>query len=263
MKKEIVLLSLLLVSCNSSSSMIVSEKDPIEVEERWASENIYGKLYIPEQKSNEIVILSHSAFLTNDSLSSYAYGFAKRGYYAYAFDFCGGSYSSKSKGNMKDMTIFTEVDNLKTVINNFIDFDKIYLFGTSQGGLVTALSANDINVNGQILLYPAFNIPDEVKNYNSSFSPLGEDYIKTIKDYDVYAHIGNFTNRVLIIHGDKDTTVDISYSKKALDVYKNCSLNIISGAGHGFNKDNFSLFKDYDNEVWKSIDDYFKGEAND
>lgn len=78
MKKEIALLSLLLVSCNSSSSMIVSEKDPIEVEERWASENIYGKLYIPEQKSNEIVILSHSAFLTNDSLSSYAYGFAKR-----------------------------------------------------------------------------------------------------------------------------------------------------------------------------------------
>ena len=44
MKKEIALLSLLLVSCHSSSSSIVSEKDPIEVEERWASENVYGKL---------------------------------------------------------------------------------------------------------------------------------------------------------------------------------------------------------------------------
>ena len=72
------------------------------------------------------------------------------------------------------MTIFTEVNDLKTVINYFVnkDFvlsDKIYLLGSSQGGLVSALTANEMvnYINGLILFYPAFNIPDQVNNMSS------------------------------------------------------------------------------------------------
>ena len=296
MKKKILLILGLftLFSCdtNNSTSSTFSDIDstsnsisPIEpekytIEEQYVYKNeqkIYGKLYTPvEQKENyPLVILSHSAFLTGDSLKSYAKEFANRGYMAYTFDFCGGSPSSKSDGNIKNMTIFSEVDDLKAVINAFknnekIDLENIYLFGTSQGGLVSAITANDYNeyINGLILLYPAFNIPDQVKDSSySSYMPMGEAYFETLKDYNPYEHIANFKKDVIIIHGDSDTTVSLDYSKKANETYENSTLYVIKGAGHGFNMDNYSFFGNYDNYVWTYIDDYLskqnKNDAND
>ena len=182
------------------------------MEELYSHNNdlkIYGKLYIPSIKKEKypLVILSHSAFLTNSSLKSYAYQFAKRGFLAYAFDFCGGSSSSKSDGDMKKMTIFTEVNDLKAVIDdlkirNDVDQNNILLFGTSQGGLVSSLVANDYNniINKLILLYPAFNIPDQAKNYASTpFNPFGDDFINTLIDYDPFEHINNF-KYILNVH---------------------------------------------------------------
>ena len=261
----------------SSSSSIIStsslDNQKYSIEEYYVyknSQKIYGKLYRPSIVKDKypLVILSHSAFLTGDSLKSYAIEFTNRGYLAYTFDFCGGSPSSKSDGNIKDMTIFTEVDDLKFVIDNFknnklVDLENIYLLGTSQGGLVSAITANDYNeyIKGLILLYPAFNIPDQVKNssYNS-YMPMGEAYFDTLKDYDPYAHIANFKKNVLIIHGDSDTTVSLDYSKRANSVYENSSLFVIKGAGHGFNMDNFSFFGDYDSLVWSYIDEFLSKE---
>lgn len=96
------------ISCssNNNSSEVSSINNEIKMEELYSHNNdlkIHGKLYIPSIKKEKypLVILSHSAFLTNSSLKSYAYQFAKRGFLAYAFDFCGGSSSSKSDGDMK------------------------------------------------------------------------------------------------------------------------------------------------------------------
>lgn len=227
---------------------------------------IFGKLYTPieTKEKYQLVILSHSAFLTGGSLKEYAKEFANRGFMAFTFDFCGGSPSSKSDGNIKDMTIFTEVNDLKTVImifqnNPLVDLEKIYLFGTSQGGLVSAITANEYNeyINGLMLLYPAFNIPDQVKDTSySSYMPMGEAYFETLKEYDVYEHIADFKKDVIIIHGDSDTIVSLDYSRKASSVYENCQLYVINGAGHGFNKDNLSFYGDYDLEVWTYLDEY-------
>ena len=260
-------------SNTSLSSEEISENTSFSIEELYINKEnnskIYGKLYSPINDTNikkPLVILSHSAFLTGDSLKKYAIHFTSLNYYAFTFDFCGGSSSSKSDGNTKDMTIFTEVNDLKTVINYFVnkDFvlsDKIYLLGSSQGGLVSALTANEMvnYINGLILFYPAFNIPDQVNNMSSDlifnqFIPMGEEYINSLKYYDPYKHIDLFTKKVLILHGDKDNTVPISYSIKASGIYKNCILKTIAGASHGFNKDNYSFFKDYDEEVLKYVD---------
>ena len=49
-------------------------------------------------------------------------------------------------------------------------------------------------------------------------------------------------NDVLITHGAKDKIVNVSYSKKAFDVYRtnnlgrNIRLEIIKNGGHGFSK---------------------------
>ena len=271
----------LFVSCsNINSSSVISSSlnniskessinNEIKIEELYTQNNnlkIYGKLYIPSIKKEKypLVILSHSAFLTNSSLKSYAYQFAKRGFLAYAFDFCGGSSSSKSDGDMKKMTIFTEVNDLKAVINdlknkNNVDQKNILLFGTSQGGLVSSLVANDYNdiINKLILLYPAFNIHDQAKNYSSTpFNPFGDDFINTLINYDPFEHIDNFKKDVIIFHGTNDTTVDISYSIKASEIYSSCSLIKIDNAGHGFNNDNFSFVGNYDNIVWENLDTF-------
>lgn len=229
---------------------------------------IYATLYFPAEKKEKYpaVILSHSAFLTGNSLKDYAEGLAKRGFLCCTFDFCGGSYSSKSSGKIKDMTVFTEAEDLSAVFaaisaRGDVDEENIYLFGSSQGGLVSAIVAAEKKtaVRGLFLLYPAFNIADQVREYESAGSasglfPVGEAFLSTLKNYDPFAEIGNFTGNVLICHGTKDSTVPIAYSRKAAGVYGSCTLVEIAGAPHGFNAANFSLLHDYDAEVWKAID---------
>lgn len=250
--------------------------EPVEkykTEEFWAqngSKKIYCKLYFPndELSAHKAVVLSHSAFLTGSSLAAYAEGFAERGYVACVFDFCGGSKLSKSDGKVKEMTIFSEVADLKAVISAVTAREDVLpggvlLVGTSQGGLVTALAANDIpeEISGMMLLYPAFNIADQVKKYASnplipeSLIPYGKQFIYSLGNYDVYEHIAGFEKPVLIVHGTADRTVPISYSEKAQTVYAACELKKIIGAGHGFNAANFSI-TDYDSLVWSYVDEY-------
>lgn len=233
--------------------------------------NIYGKLYIPKSCEGKMpaVILSHSANLNADSMNLYAAGFAERGYIAYAFDFCGSGSMSRSEGSMDDMPLFSEIEDLEAALSTIsamdsVDADHIYLFGTSQGGLVTALAAEDCreNVRGVILLYPAFNIPELVAMAEGwSLSGIfgggySQAFSDTLKDYDVYTHIGNFSKQVLIIHGTSDFIVNKSYSEKAAERYGDCTLKIIDGAGHGFNKENYSIGGSCDDKVWEFIDDF-------
>lgn len=257
---------------------------------------IYCRLYLPdgvdcEEEQLPAVILSHSAAMTADSMNLYASGFAQRGFAAVCFDFCGGSPDSRSDGRETDMTIFTEKEDLKTVLSyvqslGYIDPNKIYLFGTSQGGLVTALVANDLpdRIAGLILLYPAFNIPELVQNYFSAdgsapitdaqsgytprgvgfgfpFPSAGDAFQESLKDFDAYANIGNFKGDVLILHGSNDFMVNSSYSVRAKEVYGDrCTLYIIDGAGHGFNRENYgTFFGDFDQIVWRYVDEFLLG----
>lgn len=263
-------------ACGKGSSSSPAEGISYTVEETYATRdglNVYGKLYLPKDAEGKIpaVILSHSANLTADSMNLYAAGFAERGFAAYAFDFCGGSSSSRSDGETEEMTIFTECDDLKAALAavsalDYVDEERIYLFGTSQGGLVSALTAEDCadSVKGEILLYPAFNIPELVSSFSGMGSVgfgsfgggYGQAFSDTLKDYDVYSHIGSFDGKVLIIHGSADFIVDKSYSERAALLYTDCTLKILDGAGHGFNSENYSMGGDYDAQVWTFIDEY-------
>ena len=44
----------------------------------------------------------------------------------------------------------------------------------------------------------------------------------------------DFDKKVLIIHGENDDVVPISYSNKAMTIFKNAELFVIKGAEHGF-----------------------------
>ena len=52
-----------------------------------------------------------------------------------------------------------------------------------------------------------------------------------------YSEIAAYDRDVLIIHGDADDIVPLSYSKRALEAYPSAELKIMSGAGYGFSGD--------------------------
>ena len=73
-----------------------------------------------------------------------------------------------------------------------------------------------------------------------------------------YEHIGAFKGKVLIIRGSKDFIVSDDVCSKAADIYSDCTMKTIEGAGHGFNRENYSMGGDFDGEVWTYIDEYLK-----
>lgn len=262
------------------------EEKPCNVRElscRRGDLRIYGQFYTPEEAEGPLptVILAHSANLTGVSLDSYARKLAAKGYAAYCFDFCGACDDSRSDGSTDDMTVFTEVDDLKQVVLTMqqqeeVRPDALFLWGTSQGGLVSALAAEELGaqIRGLILFYPAFNIPDLVRKMNGQESgngsiwgglfggSMGEAFTQSLLEYDVYQHIGTYEGEVLICHGEKDFIVPVSYSEQALALYPHAELYVIQGATHGFNAANLGgsqfagLFGDYDGEVVPLVLDY-------
>ncbi|MCM1298773.1 MAG: alpha/beta hydrolase, partial [[Eubacterium] siraeum] len=107
------------------------------------------------------------------------------------------------------------------------------------------------DVSGLILAYPAFLVSDAVRElYDSpdevpssfffNWITVGRPYVADMFDYDVYAEIGNFEKKVLLMHGDSDSIVPISYSERAAAVYKDVSYYVMENAGHGFYGNSFN-----------------------
>lgn len=226
-----------------------------------SGQKIYGVAYMPEVDGKvPLVIYAHELCHTHEAGSGYARELASYGIAVYTFDFRGGSYDSKSDGKTTEMSVMTGVSDLEAVIADakiwdFVDTDKIYLLGGSQGGMSAAVMAerHPEVVAGLMLLYPAFVIPDVVhdqfhslKNVPEQFDwmgwiMVGKNYASDVWDYDPYRQMKNYPGPVLILHGDRDMLVDISYSQKAAEHYPNVSLHMIEGAGHIFSGPSFQL----------------------
>ena len=177
---------------------------------------------------------------------------AMSGYAAICFDFCGGSRKTKSDWDMTKMTIFTEKEDLLAVIDRVKKLDKvdqehIYLLGESQGGMVSAITVMERSkdIRAMVLYYPAFCIPEdahkkfgnkeEIPQKTEAFGlEIGRKYYADVWGFDVFSYIGDYKKPVLILHGDKDTVVDISYGKRGADSYMNGTFVKYSGEIHGF-----------------------------
>ena len=229
--------------------------DVREIELKSNGNKIYGKAYVPQVSGRvPLVIFSHELGTTHTTGEGYAEYFASRGIAYYVFDFPGGSISgSRSEGKTTEMSVLTEARDLGHVLDaekewNFVDSNRIYLHGGSQGGLVSAVTAtqkaNDIA--GLVLAYPAFIIPDQLHQDFSSLDDVpehfryidwidvGKIYAEDMWNYDVYKEISAYKGPVLILHGDRDYTVPMRYAKRAQKAYANATLKVISGGGHEF-----------------------------
>ena len=230
---------------------IVYEYSEEEIWCRSGEKDSYGVLFRPKREGKiPLVIYSHGLNANYEAGATYGYYWAPKGIALYCFDFCGGSENSRSSGSALEMSVMTEISDLEAVLEmvsgwDFVDPERIILAGDSQGGIVTALTAarNSERLEGIILQCPAFNIPDLVHEKfqteeeipdNCFFVSmvLGRKYFEDVWDCDPYQEISGFTKPVLLLHGEEDDIVDISYSEYAARVYRNADYYRVKDAGH-------------------------------
>lgn len=251
------------------------ELEPVETEPQFPCEytvedfscqreamTIRGKVFIPDIEEDHFptVILSHGFCATMAAVEEYATGLASNGYAAVIFDFCGGSVLSSSDGETTEMSILTLEEDLKAVFKAVSEFDyvnreQMYLMGTSQGGLVSAMAAADLQdqVSALILVAPGFSIPEDVNAMYSSpeeipdvvedylrLMTVGRCYFEAMLDYDVFADVTRYTDPVLIFHGTADEMIPCEYSQRAQETYAAAELVILEGARHRLTGDYLS-----------------------
>lgn len=235
-----------------------------------------GTVFRPaEGERFPIAVVSHEFMANRLFTMRYARLLASLGYAAFCYDFSGGCIVGASQGKTTDMTVFTETEDLKAVIayakeQPYAYPNRLLLMGCSQGGLVTALTAAEPETRAEaiILFYPALSIPDDARKgsmMSAKFDPenipetmrcgpmkLGRGYAASVLDLDPFSAISAYHGDVLIVHGNADTLVDISYSRRAYDAYRaaaetalqageiqtmpNLAFHEVDGAGHIFTR---------------------------
>lgn len=241
-----------------TSEAEVSKVYEYNIEELWCKSddnNIYGQMYIPQGENNQkfpTVIIAHGFSGTYKSNIPYAETFAKNGIAAYLFDFCGGSYNSRSDGKTTEMSIITEKKDLLSVFDqiegfDYVDTDNIFIMGESQGGIVATLCASELldRVRGLTLLYPAYSIPDMLnemfpdadsvpEKYEIWGMEIGRVYYDDCLTFDAFDAISQYKGPVIIYHGTDDKIVPFLYSERAIETFENAKLIEEKGVGHGF-----------------------------
>ncbi len=225
---------------------------------------IRGTKFVPERESGKSpVIISHGFMADRRSVAGYAELLAAAGYAVYTFDFCGGCVKGKSDGASTEMSVFTEVEDLEAVMEHVLadaGAEKVILMGCSQGGFVSGMTAakHPEKVEKLVLFYPALCIPDDARSGRMMFArfdptdipevincgpmKLGQSYAASVVDKDPYELLTGYAGPVLIVHGTEDKIVDVNYSRRAFETYRNgqkpgsrnCELVLIEGGGHGF-----------------------------
>lgn len=219
--------------------------------------NIFGIAYIPDINGKvPLVIFSHELGQDHSSGERYAERLAAAGYAAYVFDFCGGTVGgNKSDGSNRGVSILTEASDLEAVLASakswdFADPDRIVLIGGSMGALVTMVVAGEHQdeMAGMILMYPALpakvvngmerfktedDIPEDVSLFDG-WIHVGKNYVTDLWKVDLDQLLSSYKGHMLLLHGDKDDIVPISWSKNAKKIIPDCEFHIIKNGGHKF-----------------------------
>lgn len=153
------------------------------------------------------------------------------------------------------MSILTEASDLEAVLQtsktwDFVDPSQIILLGGSMGGLVTTVvgSTHQDEIAGMIIMYPALSakedsgsekyqnedeIPEDVSLFGG-WIHVGKNYITDLWKVDFNELLADYKGHMLLLHGDKDKTVPLSWSENAKEIIPDCEFYVIKDGGHEF-----------------------------
>lgn len=242
--------------------MSVPPEDPAfrreEIALTSAGNRLYGEAFFPVAPGRHpAVIMSHGYNGSHTTFYPIIRELAKEGYVCVCYDFAGGGTRSRSEGDSRQMSIFTERQNLEDVIAlvrswDAVDAGNVFLLGESQGGCVSAITAPYVadRIRAAVLYFPALCIPDDAlerypkyadvpEAHNFMGLDIGRPYYdaRFYEGWDIYAEIAQYTGPVLIVHGTNDALVKPEYSARAANVYRDCELHLLFGGGHGVRPD--------------------------
>jgi len=169
------------------------------------------------------------------------------------FDFTG---CGDSAGDFAKTTIKQQIADLDQAVKFLlqqknIDKNQISLLGHSLGGVIIALYAaqNNFPAKNLVLWAPAFNQKELFKLWGSGGqlakwkkqgfiirkeNKIGLAYLQENENQDYSSITAKIKAPILIIHGTKDETVPIKFSKKLTQNFKNVKLKIMPQADHKF-----------------------------
>lgn len=230
-----------------------------------------GKLYTIVQKPRmkrggklPVVILCHGfgSDCNRPLLRAIASDVVEQGMIAIRFDFNG---CGKSDGLFQDMTVPSEISDLKCVI----DWARkqpwtrdISLVGHSQGGVVVSMTAGELGageIRCEALLAAAAVLRDDAirgTTQGASYDPynmkedyvelprrmdgetlkVGRNYIQTAMTLPIYETAAQYTGPVLIIQGTHDRIVPYTYAERYHEKLPQSELRLISDEDHSFTK---------------------------
>ncbi len=159
-----------------------------------------------------------------------------------------------SDGEFRNHTLFKWLTNILTVIDYAMQLEwvtELYLCGHSQGGLTVILAAamRSDTIKGLIPMSPAISIPESARQgilLGTAFDPdripemivsdwgwkVKGNYARVAQTIHVEDAIRRYTGPVLLIHGEQDEAIPVSYSLEAQRIYKNAELVLIPEAAH-------------------------------
>ena len=63
---------------------------------------------------------------------------------------------------------------------------------------------------------------------------VGSNYITDLCDIDFDGMLASYSGKVLLLHGDRDSTVPLHWSEEAARIIPDCEFHVIHGGGHEF-----------------------------
>ena len=220
---------------------------------------IHAKLDLPEHAQGKlpIVIVVHglTGHMEETHIIAAAETALRAGYAALRVEMYG---HGKTDGRFCNHDLYEWISELMYVIDHVRGFDfvsDIYLAGHSQGGLTVmltaAMKARDIRGilplspavvildacrTGEIfgLKYDPADVPDELHIWEDKY--ITSNYVYAARTLDIDAAIKGFDGPVLIVHGDEDEAVPVSYGIDAASKYRNASLVLIEGDDHCYHR---------------------------
>jgi hypothetical protein len=211
-----------------------------------------------KDKGKPIIILCHGFSTSKNSNTYVSLGqtLNKTDISTFRFDFYG---HGESEGKFEEITTSEAVDDVLNAIKflKSLGYAKIGLMGGSFGGIASIMAASKTNdlfvlaLKSPVSNYEEKEIMTKSKKELEEWKRKGYRYYvsgdgrKLRLNYTFYEDFKNNNGYqaarkikipTLIVHGDKDKSVPIEQSKKTANLIKECKLEIIKGADHGYSK---------------------------